>query len=180
MIHFSGYIMMDKLKDGPSTPKYVARLIAGDYKPFEGLRTCNGIGMYLCNTRGIVKSPDGRRADKFLQAKDSLNLTSIYVLDYESSDGSIVAFGNPPTAEKHGKKQKPNPFYGYGGDAFLFLITKDKDIKGDWSSIEMLVVDGGINTILGNAKALADGEYNDMLNELRASARPIVNCLNSK
>lgn len=166
---FTAYMQFVKLADKErKIDAYEARAIAGYYKPFEALKTKSGsIRVYLNETRGIVNSPDNRRAQKFIQGKNSLNVTSVFVLDVETCKDYFVAYGQPPRAEVYGKEKRPNPFHDNKDDGFLFVISKD------WRFIEMLVVDGGCNTILGNAKALADGEYNEMLERLRATAQPL-------
>ena len=75
-----------------------------------------------------------------------------------------MGYGNPNRDKTFGKDKKPNPFYNYKEDCFLFLITPD------WLTIEILVVSDGYNTMLASAKALADGVYNEELKTMRATA----------
>ena len=157
---------------GGKTQRYDVTRLAGYYPPFERLKTEKGIVfMYLMENRGIINSPDNRRADKRLQAKDSLNFSSIYLLDNSmpTNSGYFVGYGNPDRAKTYSKDKRPNPFYESRNDGFVFIITPD------WKTIEILVVPDGCNTILGNAKALADGVYNEALNTMRATAKPFFN-----
>lgn len=155
-----------KIKIGATVPRYDLTNWAGYYKPFESLKNPKGqICLYLNETRGIINSTDKRRADRFLMAKDSLNLSSVFLLDSSTpSDLGIVGYGNPNRAATYGKDKKQNPFLNYKNDGFLFLIAPD------WKRFEMLVIPNGCNTILGNAKAMADGFYNEALETMRATA----------
>lgn len=175
---FTTYIRLEQLPDevkkrhggkaGAKVPRYDVTAMAGYYRPLEAIK--NGKGMviiYLHETRGIIDSPDQRRADRFLmakQAKDSVNVSSVYLLDMPTAENKlIVGYGNPNGNPKL-KSGNPNPFAGCKNDGFLFLITPD------WRQVEMLVVPNGLNTILGNTKALADGVYNEALKTMRAAA----------
>jgi len=183
---FEAYIRLEQLADdvkrankvkvGAKVPRYDVTATAGYYKPLEALTNAKGMCiLYLNETRGVITSPDARRADRFLMGragKDSVNVSSVYLLnpDTEGStaadtaaEGSIVGYGNPNGFHIL-KSGNPNPFYGSGHDGFLFLISPD------WRLIEWLVVPDGVNTILGNAKAMADGVYNEALQTMRAAA----------
>lgn len=157
----------NKIKLGAKIPRYDLTRIAGYYKPIESLKTNKGlVYVYLTETRGIINSPDQRRADRFLMAKESLNFSSVYLLDCSTpTNGNLIGYGNPNRSKTFGKDKKPNPFLECKDDGFLFLISED------WQSIETLIIPNGYNTILGNAKALADGVYNEALATMRAAAK---------
>ena len=160
------------IKVGAKVPRYDLIEMAGYYKPLESMKNQKGqIVTWLNETRGIIDSPDNRRADRYLQGKSSLNISSVFLLDnsVNTSDSYIIGYGTPNRAETYSKDKKPNPFYESRNDGFIFLI------KSDWSTIEILVVPDGCNTILGNAKALADGVYNEALNTMRATAKQFYN-----
>ena len=172
---FSAYMVWEQLPDevkkrhkikvDSKVPRFDLTHIAGYCKPLADLTNRKGQAVaYLVETRGIINSPDQRRADRYLQAKGSFNLSSIYLLDYDTKDGRMVGYGNPMRAETYSKEKRPNPFYDSRDDGFLFLISED------WKRIELLIVTNGINTILGNAKALADGVYNEALETMRKAA----------
>jgi hypothetical protein len=157
-----------KIKVGASVPRFDLTRLAGYYKPLESMKNKKGqLVLYLNGTLGIIDSPDPRRADKFLMGKDSLYLSSVYLLDCSTpiDGGGFIGYGNPNRAATYGKGKKPNPFAECKDDGFLFLIAPD------WKTIEMLVIPSGCNTILGNAKALADGVYNEALETMRAAAK---------
>lgn len=175
---FSAYIRLEQLPDevkkrhggkaGAKVPRYDVTATAGYYRPLEAVKNGKGmVIMYLNETRGIIDSPDQRRADRFLmakQAKDSVNVSSVFLLEVPTAEGKpIVGYGNPNGNPKL-KSGNHNPFAGCKNDGFLFLISPD------WRQVEMLVVPDGLNTILGNAKALADGVYNEALQTMRAAA----------
>lgn len=175
---FSAYLKLEQLPDevksrnkiklGAKVPRFDLTRWAGYYKPLESLKNKKGqIVFYLNETRGIIDSTDQRRADRFLMGKDSLNFSSVYLLDGSiQNDGSgFVGYGNPNRAKTYSKDKKPNPFLEVKNDGFLFLIAPD------WQAVEVLVIPDGYNTILGNAKALADGVYNEGLETMRATAK---------
>ena len=175
---FVAYLLLEELSDevksrnkiklGAKTPRYDLTRLAGYYKPLENLKNNKGqIILYLNGTKGIIDSSDQRRADRFLMGKNSLNFSSVYLLDNSTptNNGYLVGYGNPNRAATYSKDKKPNPFWEYRNDGFIFLIAPD------WKTIEILVVPDGYNTILGNAKALADGVYNEALNTMRATAK---------
>lgn len=174
---FSSYIKFEQLSDeekrylkikiGAKVPRYDATYAAGYSKGFEDLRNSKGqLFLYLIKTRGIISSPDVRRADNFLQAKDSFNVSSVFIYGGIES-GDITGYGNPSSSKTYGKDRKENPFYDSRNDGFLFIIAND------WSSIEILTIPDGLHTILGNAKALADGQYTEALGVIRRSAKNI-------
>lgn len=161
-----------KIKVGAKIPRYDLTQLAGYYKPLESLKNDKGqIILYLIETRGIIDSSDSRRADRYLQAKNSLNFSSVFLLDNSTptNNGCFVGYGNPNRDETYSKDKKPNPFFKCRNDGFVFQISKD------WKTIEVLIVPDGCNTILGNAKALADGVYNEAIETMRATAKPFFN-----
>lgn len=173
---FSAYLKLEQLPDevksrnkikvGAKVPRFDLTRLAGYYKPLESLKNKKGqIILYLNETRGIIDSPDQRRADRFLMGKDSLNFSSVYLLDCSTNGGGFAGYGNPNRAKTYSKDKKPNPFLEVKNDGFLFLIAPD------WRSVEVLIIPDGYNTILGNAKAMADGVYNEALQTMRAAAK---------
>lgn len=153
------------IKVGAKVPRFDLVQISGYSKSWEALKNKDGqIYFYLNEARGIINSPDSRRADRFLMGKGSLNFSSVFLLECEPSNGYFVGYGNPNGKETYSKNNKPNPFYECRDDGYLFLISED------WRTIEVFVIPNGKNTILGNAKALNDGVYNDMLKPIREAA----------
>ena len=173
---FSAYLKLEQLPDevksrnkiklGAKVPRFDLTRLAGYYKPLESLKNKKGqIILYLNETRGIIDSPDQRRADRLLMGKDSLNFSSVYLLDCSTNGGGFVGYGNPNRSKTYSKDKKPNPFLEVKNDGFLFLIAPD------WRAVEVLIIPDGYNTILGNAKAMADGVYNEALATMRATAK---------
>lgn len=156
------------LKKAGKTPRFDVVLMAGYYKPFEALKNHKGqIYLYLNDTAyttSTANNPTRRHADKSLQAKDSLNVSSVYLIETPNPDGLIIGRGNPYGAATFGKKNLPNPFAGHEKDGFLFIFTPD------YSQLEILVIAGGIDTIKANAFALFDGKYNEALKRMREAA----------
>lgn len=157
------------MKIGASNPRFDLIATSGQYQPFDTLKNKKGmLYAYLVETRGIIDSPDRRRADQRLQGqrgKDTINITSLFLLDYTIDEGkTMIGYGNPngnPTL----KNGNPNPFAGYGNDGFLFIVSPD------WKKIEMFVVPDGNLTILANAKSLADGIFDGIVQAVRAAAK---------
>ena len=173
---FSAYLKFEQLPDeaksrnkiklGAKVPRFDLTRLAGYYKPLQALQNQKGqIILYLNETRGVIDSPDQRRADRFLMGKDSLNFSSVYLLDCSTNGGGFVGYGNPNRSKTFGKDKKPNPFFDCKDDGFLFLIAPD------WQAVEVLIIPDGCNTILGNAKALEDGVYNEALATMRTAAK---------
>ena len=80
---------LHKIKTGAKIPRFDLTRLAGYYKPLESLKNKKGqIILYLNETRGIIDSPDQRRADRFLMGKDSLNFSSVFLL------GQFMGFFN--------------------------------------------------------------------------------------
>ena len=92
--------------------------------------------------------------------------SSVYLLDCEPKGGRLVGYGNPPRDETFSKDKRPNPFYDSRNDGFIFLISDE------WRRIELLIIPNGYNTVLGNAKALQDGVYDEALETMRKAATP--------
>jgi hypothetical protein len=180
---FSCYLNLERRqstkKDGTEskTPRYAVTAQAGYFKPLEVLKDTKGnIVMYLNGTLGIIESPDTRRADCYLQCKDSMNFSSVYTLELNSK--SIIAHGTPPdkqmlkpkTVKKQGKVtqvERANPFYENRNDGYLFLIAPD------YKTIEILIVPNGRYLIQGLAKKLADGQCDEAIKTMRVVAKQV-------
>lgn len=154
------------IKLDAKTPRFDLVQLSGYYPPIKDLENKKGMAVfYLNDARGVINSPDQRRADRFLMGKKSLNFSSVYLFDGNSSgDGSLYGYGNPNRQKTYSKDNLPNPFLEYKNDGYLFVIAKD------WSTIEVLVIAEGYNTIVSNTKALADGVFNEALQSFRATA----------
>lgn len=159
-----------KIKLDAKQPRFDLIATSGQYPPFDSLKNNKGmLYLYLIETRGIIDSTDQRRADRMLQGrrgKDTINVTSLFLLDYPTTEGEpMIGYGNP-NGNPRLKNGNPNPFVGYGNDGFLLIVSPD------WMNIELFVVPDGLNTILANARAMADGMYNVIVDATRAAAKP--------
>ena len=163
----------NKIKIGAKVPRYDGIAMAGYFKPFLELMNNKGqIITYLNPTdRNRLQSrpqPTSRQADRYLQGKGSVNISSVYLTDYTTADGRRVGYGNPDPSPTFGRDRKPNPFSGCR-DGFIFLISPD------WQTLEILVICEGAYFTTGTVKATADGVYDEVLAVFRSQANPIYN-----
>lgn len=155
-----------KIKIGASKPRFDVTGVSGYWPELESIKNRKGqICFYLLENDGFIDTNALRRADRRLQAKDSLNFSSVYLLNLNTEP--LVGYGNPNGQKTYSKDKKPNPFFECRTDGYLFII------QPDWKAIEILVITNGLYTIEANAKAFADGQYNEALATLRATAKPI-------
>lgn len=172
---FSAYLLFEQLPDdvkaknkikvGASVPRLDCTALAGYYEPLESIKNPKGqIMFYLQQTRGIIDSPDKRRAGYFLQAKDSQNFSSIYPL---TSEGDLHFAYGEPNNQKLLKNGKPNPFLPYKETGYIFIHSTD------YKRVEVLVIENGRYLIQGYAKQIANGQLNEALEGMRQKAKPI-------
>lgn len=161
-----------KIKVGAKVPRYDGIAMYGNCKAFwELMNDKRQLVLYLNETyrnrlTNTASNPASRQADRYLQGKGSINVSSIYLTEYTTADGRRVGYGNPDPSPTYGKERKPSPFKGCR-DGFIFLITPD------WQTIEILVVADGSYNLIGTAKAMADGAYDEVLATYREIAAPI-------
>jgi hypothetical protein len=152
-------------KDGTEskTPRYVAIVQAGYFKPLNELKNKGGeIVMYY--QRNDKCNPNSK-AETRLQCKGSVNFSSVYLQNMKIGE-TLIGHGEPPQA-KELKGGKQNPFYGNREDGYLFLIAPDL------STIEIIIVPNGRYLIQGVAKQLEDGQFNEALKQIRYTAKPM-------
>ena len=173
---FSCYIRLDdKTAKDAKTPRFEVTHIAGYFKPLEALKNKkNEVVFYMLKTDGIINSSDKRRAGYYLQCKDSVNFSSMY---YCGKIGDCnVFYGEPPQAEflkpkkdKKGKvTQRLNPFFNSRNDGYLILTD------ANFKVIEILVISDGRYLIKGDAEKLLAGQFNEALEYLRSTAKPLM------
>jgi hypothetical protein len=185
MIYATLYLKLERRqtlkKDGTrsKTPRYVVTAHAGHAKWFEALKNAkNEIVMYY--QRNDKCNPNSK-AETRLQCKDSINFSSIYLLDMKIAE-TLIGYGEPPITKTFEKKDKdgkiteyPNPFYDDRNDGYLFIITPDTDetteVVNAPKTIEIIVVHNGRYLIQGFAKELIDGQFNEALEQIRKSAK---------
>lgn len=161
--------MVNTTQKGKKTPKYTITAQAGYYPPMEQLKGRDGqISMHL-----MEKLKEGDNVPSMrLQAKNSLNFTGLK--DY-FQDGKLsgFAYGYPLDKPTYSKDKKPNPFFDYKQDGFLFLIEQDKKDPTNLTptAIELIVLDGAKVLIGAYCKQLAMGGFDEALQALRERAQ---------
>lgn len=161
--------MVNTTQKGKKTPKYTITAQAGYYPPMELLRGRDGqISMNL-----MEKLKEGDDVPSMrLQAKNSLNFTGLK--DY-FQDGKLsgFAYGYPLDKPTYSKDEKPNPFFDYKQDGFLFLIEQDEKDPTNLTptSIELVVLEGAKVLISAYCKQLVMGGFDEALQALREQAQ---------
>lgn len=163
--------MVNTTQTGKKTPKYTIVAQAGYYPPMEQLKGRDGkISVNL-----MEKLREGENIPSMrLQAKNSLNLTG---LKEYFKDGKLsgYAYGYPLDKPTYSKDKKPNPFFEYKQDGFLFLIHQDEQAPENQmpTSIELIVLEGARVLISAYCKQLVMGGFNEALEQLREQAQPL-------
>ncbi|HPQ79428.1 MAG TPA: hypothetical protein PLG47_03190 [Candidatus Dojkabacteria bacterium] len=164
----SYYAKMVLLDEARKTPKYRIIKCAGFYPPMEALRNNKGfIDMYLMEK---LKEGDNVPAIR-LQARDSLNFTGLkeYYIDNRISG---YAYGYPMTEKTYSKYNKPNPFYKYQQDGFLFIIHQPEgSTRQTPDYIELIVLDGAKVLIPSYCKQLTMSCFDEQLEASRRQAQ---------
>ena len=161
--------MVNTTQKGKKTPKYTITAQAGYYPPMELLRGRDGqISMNL-----MEKLKEGDNVPSMrLQAKNSLNFTGLK--DY-FQDGKLsgFAYGYPLDKQTYSKDDKPNPFFDYKQDGFLFLIEQDEKDPTNLTptSIELVVLEGAKVLISAYCKQFVMGGFDEALQALREQAQ---------
>ena len=157
------------------TPKYVIKTQAGEYPPMEKIKDRNGdVSMYLLASRDSGSKKDNAPAMK-LQAARSLNFTGLkdYFVDGKLSG---YAYGYPLEAETYSKDKKPNPFFEYKDDGYIFIIHQNDEASTEAeklkpSCIELIVLEGAKVLIPAYCKQLMMGGFDEALRALREQAK---------
>ena len=161
--------MVNTTQKGKKIPKYTITTQAGYYPPMELLRGRDGqISMNL-----MEKLKEGDNVPSMrLQAKNSLNFTGLK--DY-FQDGKLsgFAYGYPLDKPTYSAKEKPNPFFEYRKDGFLFLIEQNEKDPTNLTptSIELVVLEGAKVLISAYCKQLVMGGFDEALQALREQAQ---------
>lgn len=158
------------------TPKYWLTSQWGYYPPMDLIKGREGVPyLYL-----MPKRKEGASVPPMsLQAKDSLNLTGLkdYYVDGVFSG---YAYGEPSTKKTYGSSNKPNPFYDYRGDGYLFIMPKEETVKTHMEKrgevvipkiIEFIVLSGGAPLIPHYCKQMLMGGFDKELQAIRQQAR---------
>ena len=160
--------MVNTTPKGKKTPKYTIVAQAGFFPVMECLKGRDGQVSFNL----MEKLKEGANVPAMrLQAKNSLNFTGLK--DYfENGKLSGFAYGYPLDKETYSKDNKPNPFYEYRNDGYLFLVhqapnTPDSIIP---TCIELIVLEGAKVLISSYCKQLVMGGFNEDIKALREQA----------
>lgn len=158
-------------QNGKKTPKFTIIMQAGYYPPMEQLKGRDGkISMYL-----MEKLKEGDNVPSMrLQAVKSLNFTGLKEY-FQDGKLSGFAYGYPLDSETYSKGSKPNPFFDYRQDGFLFKVYQDSsDPKSVVPAcIELIVLEGAKVLISAYCKQLVMGGFEDALQTFREQAENI-------
>ena len=161
--------MVNTTQRGKKTPKYTITAQAGYYPPMEVLRGRDG--QISVNLMEKLREGDNIPSMR-LQAKNSLNFTGLK--DY-FKDGKLsgFAYGYPLDKPTYSKDEKPNPFFDYRQDGYLFLIEQDEKDPTNLTptSIELIVLEGAKVLISAYCKQLVMGGFDEALQALREQAQ---------
>ena len=133
--------MVNTTQTGKVTPKYTITAQAGFYPPMEQLKGRDG----LVSMNLMEKLKEGENVPSMrLQAKNSLNFTGLKEYFVDGGKLSGYAYGYPLDKQTYSKDDKPNPFFDYRTDGFLFLIHQDEQHPESQTptSIELIVLEG--------------------------------------
>ena len=171
------YARLEDCTGNGKTPKYVITAQAGYYPPMDEIVGRDGkISMYLQVSKDSGSKKDNAPAMK-LQAKNSLNFTGLK--DYFVNGRlSGFAYGYPLAVKTYSRKQKPNPFFTYKDDGFLFIVHQDQTAatepeKIKPSCIELIVLEGAKVLISSYCKMLQMGGFDEALAALREQAKRV-------
>lgn len=154
-----------------ATPKYTIVGAAGYYPPMEQLRGRDKkVSMNL-----MEKLKEGGNVPSMrLQAKGSLNFTGLKEW-FKDKKLSGFAYGYPMKEPVYSSKNKPNPFYDYRNDGYLFVVHQDQSNPENLipTEIELIVLEGARVLISAYCKQLVVGGFDEALNNLRKQAKPL-------
>lgn len=152
---------------GKKTPKYTIVAQAGYYPPMDHLKGRDGtISFNLLENKKGIDVPPYR-----LQGKNSYNLTGLK--DY-FVEGKLTgyAYGEPMQKEFYSKCAKPNPFYEYRQDGYLFVVHQlDNDKSITPVAIEFVVLECAKPLIGSYCKMLEQGGFDEALEIIRKQAK---------
>lgn len=163
--------MLNTTQKGKITPKYTIIGAAGFYPPMELLRGRDT--KVSMNLMGKLKEGENVPSMR-LQAKGSLNFTGLKEW-FENGKLSGFAYGYPSNKPTYSKDNKPNPFYDYKNDGYLFVVHQDQSNPKNLvpTEIELIVLEGVKVLISSYCKQLAMGGFNEDLENLRKLAKPL-------
>lgn len=160
------YAMLVYDANSKKTPKYSILKEAGYYQPMDSLRGRDGkISFYL-----MEKLKEGTNVPAMrLQAKGSINFTGLkdYFVDGKLSG---YAYGYPYGEKIFSKDKRPNPFYPYKEDGYLFIVSNGLEGQSVPASIELIVLEEAKILASAYCKQLLMGGFDEALSTLRGQA----------
>lgn len=160
----------NKIKVGASVPRLDCVSMAGYYEGLKPLFSSKGqLKFYLMETRGLINSSDQRRAGYFLMGENSINFSSVFLQEFDTSDQKQCFGYGEPNSNKTLKSGQPNPMLSFSEDAYLFITNPG------FTELEILIIKRGRYLIQGYLKQLANGAFNEALAAMRSQAKPIFN-----
>lgn len=173
------YGKFERIRPDLKNPQYLQTAAAGYYPPMDALRDKAG-RLKFTLLESLKSGVKDRRStpDMRLQGRNSLNLTGLkrFFIDGKLSG---VAYGYPPFTADYGGG-KPNPFYEYSADGFLFIVHQNPNAltaEGRLTPlcIELIVLEGAKSLAAGYCDMLADGGFDEVVEQLRKqSERGVV------
>ena len=161
--------LVNTTQKGKKTPKYTIVEQAGDYPPMEQLRGRDGL--VSMNLMPQSREDKSSTPPMRLQAKNSLNFTGLKDFWIEGKLSGF-AYGYPMDKPTYSKDEKPNPFYEYKGDGYLFRVYQDEKEPTNLTPtcIELVVLEGAKVLISAYCKQLKMGGFDEALEALRQQA----------
>lgn len=163
-------LMANTTQVGKVTPKFTIVKDVGLFSPMELLRGRNG----LVSMNLMEKLNEGENVPSMrLQAKGSVNFTG---LKEYFQDGKIsgYAYGYPDPRPTYSSKNKPNPFFDYKDDGYLFIFHYDEDPTNHVpTSIELIVLEKAKYLISTYCKMLMMGGFDEALKQCREQAQTL-------
>ena len=167
--HIRYYAMMiNTTQKGKKTPKYTIIAQAGYYPPMEQLKGRDG----LVSMNLMEKLKEGENVPSMrLQAKGSYNFTGLKEY-FQDGKLSGFAYGYPDPRPTYSRKNKPNHFFDFRQDGYLFLVEADQSDPTNLTptSLELIVLEGAKVLISAYCKQLTMGGFNEVLQQLRVQA----------
>lgn len=161
------YALFEDVTEG-KTAKYAITRQAGYYEPMEKIKGKDGkVSVFLLES---ASSGSGSNAPAMrLMAKASLNLTGLKEYFVDGGKLSGYAYGYPLATPTYGKEKKPNPFYRYREDGFLFIVHQGQGLQRP-HYIEMVVLEDAKCLIPAYCKMLQMGGFEEELAKIRKVA----------
>jgi len=168
------YYKLSLLPDEIRTANKIKSKLRLDCIAFVEVINYNGLTNYV-NSKGqlfFYKTPrrdfvsaDSKRIAEWSLTNSSLNLSSIYIEDFQFPE---FGYGYP-NAKRLLANGSLNPQFDYRNDGYLFVLNKD------YSEIELLIIPDGRNLITSYYQRLIDRDFDSELKSLRNQSKPFFN-----